>query len=88
MRIHLSADSQSGSEAINTFSRTVITSLTGRWLDKSLTNDALGQYLLQLVQTLKYEPYLDNELARFLLKRSLLNKKIGKKKKKSENTSC
>ena len=29
------------------------------------------------MQTLKYEPYLDNELARFLLKRSLLNKKIG-----------
>ena len=37
----------------------------------------LSQFLLQLVQTLKYEPYLDNELARFLLKRSLLNKKIG-----------
>lgn len=49
-----------------------------RWLDKSLSNDTLSQFLLQLVQTLKYEPYLDNELARFLLKRSLLNKKIGK----------
>lgn len=48
-----------------------------RWLDKSLSNDTLGQFLLQLVQTLKYEPYLDNELSRFLLKRSLLNKKIG-----------
>ncbi len=48
-----------------------------RWLDKSLSNDTLSQFLLQLVQTLKYEPYLDNELARFLLKRSLLNKKIG-----------
>jgi len=51
--------------------------LAVRWLDKCLTNDALSQFLLQLVQTLKYEPYLDNELARFLLKRSLLNKKIG-----------
>ena len=51
--------------------------LAVRWLDKSLTSDALSQFLLQLVQTLKYEPYLDNELARFLLKRSLLNKKIG-----------
>jgi phosphatidylinositol-4,5-bisphosphate 3-kinase len=50
-----------------------------RWLDKSLSNDTLGQFLLQLVQTLKYEPYLDNELSRFLLKRSLLNKKIGTK---------
>ncbi|EFX69553.1 hypothetical protein DAPPUDRAFT_300912 [Daphnia pulex] len=51
--------------------------LAVRWLDKSLSNDTLGQFLLQLVQTLKYEPYLDNELSRFLLKRSLLNKKIG-----------
>ena len=49
----------------------------GRWLDKLLTTDHLSQFLLQLVQTLKYEPHLDNELARFLLKRSLLNKKIG-----------
>lgn len=55
-----------------------LTCYLARWLDKSLTNDALSQFLLQLVQTLKYEPYLDNELARFLLKRSLLNKKIGK----------
>ena len=42
-----------------------------------MSNEALSQFLLQLVQTLKYEPHLDNELARFLLKRSLLNKKIG-----------
>ena len=34
----------------------------------------LGQYLLQLVQTLKYEPYLDNPLAQLLLKRALLNR--------------
>ena len=37
----------------------------------------LGQYLLQLVQTLKYEPYLDNPLAQMLLRRALLNRKIG-----------
>ena len=51
--------------------------LAVQWLDNSLTDEALSQYLLQLVQTLKYEPYLDNELARFLLKRALGNKKIG-----------
>ena len=34
-------------------------------------------YLLQLVQVLKYEPYLDCALARFLLKRSLNNKLVG-----------
>jgi phosphatidylinositol-4,5-bisphosphate 3-kinase len=32
------------------------------WLDSSLSDEELGQYLLQLVQTLKYEPYLDNPL--------------------------
>lgn len=48
-----------------------------RSLDVSLTDDKLSQYLLQLVQVLKYEPYLDNDLARFLLKRALLNRKIG-----------
>ena len=37
----------------------------------------MGQYMLQLVQTLKYEPYLDNPLARLLLRRVLLNRKLG-----------
>lgn len=48
-----------------------------KWLDSSLSDDLLSQYLLQLVQVLKYEPYLDNSLAKFLIKRALLNKKIG-----------
>ncbi|UYV66255.1 PIK3CA [Cordylochernes scorpioides] len=48
-----------------------------QWLDASISDDLLSEYLLQLVQMLKYEPYLDNDLAKFLLKRSLLNKKIG-----------
>jgi len=47
------------------------------WLDKSLSDEDLAQYLMQLVQTLKYEPYLDNPLSHLLLRRSLLNKKIG-----------
>jgi len=47
------------------------------WLDSTLTDEDLGQYLLQLVQTIKYEQYLDNPLSKFLLKRSLLNRKIG-----------
>lgn len=46
-------------------------------LNKGLTNDKLSQYLLQIVQALKYEPYLDNCLTRFLLKRALLNQRIG-----------
>uniref|UniRef100_H2SAV4 Phosphatidylinositol-4,5-bisphosphate 3-kinase catalytic subunit alpha n=1 Tax=Takifugu rubripes TaxID=31033 RepID=H2SAV4_TAKRU len=46
-------------------------------LEKYLTDDKLSQYLIQLVQVLKYEQYLDNPLARFLLKRALTNQRIG-----------
>ncbi|KAG2468424.1 PK3CA kinase, partial [Polypterus senegalus] len=46
-------------------------------LVKGLTDDKLSQYLLQLVQVLKYEQYLDNPLARFLIKKALTNQRIG-----------
>ncbi|XP_032818129.1 phosphatidylinositol 4,5-bisphosphate 3-kinase catalytic subunit delta isoform [Petromyzon marinus] len=42
-----------------------------------LSDDELSQYLLQLVQVLKYEPYLDSDLAKFLLERALANRCIG-----------
>uniref|UniRef100_A0A8C6PA81 Phosphatidylinositol 4,5-bisphosphate 3-kinase catalytic subunit alpha isoform n=1 Tax=Nothobranchius furzeri TaxID=105023 RepID=A0A8C6PA81_NOTFU len=48
-----------------------------RCLEKYLTDDKLSQYLIQLVQVLKYEQYLDNPLARFLLKKALTNQRIG-----------
>ncbi|XP_061618955.1 phosphatidylinositol 4,5-bisphosphate 3-kinase catalytic subunit alpha isoform isoform X5 [Phyllopteryx taeniolatus] len=48
-----------------------------RCLVQSLTDDKLSQYLLQLVQVLKYEMYLDNPLARFLIKKALTNQRIG-----------
>ncbi|CAG5126160.1 unnamed protein product, partial [Candidula unifasciata] len=48
-----------------------------RCLDKGLQDDKLAQYLLQLVQAIKYEPYHDNPITRFLLKRSLLSQRIG-----------
>uniref|UniRef100_A0A803XTI5 Phosphatidylinositol 4,5-bisphosphate 3-kinase catalytic subunit delta isoform n=1 Tax=Meleagris gallopavo TaxID=9103 RepID=A0A803XTI5_MELGA len=44
---------------------------------KKLTDHELFQYLLQLVQVLKYESYLDCELTKFLLDRALSNRKIG-----------
>uniref|UniRef100_A0A8C1J8P2 phosphatidylinositol-4,5-bisphosphate 3-kinase n=1 Tax=Cyprinus carpio TaxID=7962 RepID=A0A8C1J8P2_CYPCA len=44
---------------------------------RNLRDDELFQYLLQLVQVLKYESYLDCDLTCFLLKRALANKKIG-----------
>lgn len=47
------------------------------WLGQCLTDEQLYQYLLQLVQVLKYEPYFDNFLTRFLIRKSLLNRKIG-----------
>ena len=46
-------------------------------LMKTLTNDKLLMYLLQLVQVLKYELYLDCDLARFLLERALENRRVG-----------
>ncbi|XP_053547411.1 phosphatidylinositol 4,5-bisphosphate 3-kinase catalytic subunit delta isoform isoform X2 [Bombina bombina] len=44
---------------------------------RKLTNEELCQYLLQLVQVLKYESYLDCELTKFLLERALVHRKIG-----------
>ncbi|KAM9343996.1 phosphatidylinositol 4,5-bisphosphate 3-kinase catalytic subunit gamma isoform 2-T2 [Pholidichthys leucotaenia] len=44
---------------------------------ESLSNDDVLKYLLQLVQTLKVEPYHDSFLARFLIRRALRSKRIG-----------
>ncbi|CAL8370166.1 unnamed protein product [Lota lota] len=44
---------------------------------ESLSNDEVLKYLLQLVQTLKVEPYHDSFLACFLLQRALRSKRIG-----------
>jgi phosphatidylinositol-4,5-bisphosphate 3-kinase len=42
-----------------------------------LADDRVLDYLLQLVQALKYEPYLDCALGSFLLKRALRNRSVG-----------
>jgi phosphatidylinositol-4,5-bisphosphate 3-kinase len=42
-----------------------------------LTNDEVLVFLLQLIQVLKFEPYHDSALARFLLKKALHSKRIG-----------
>nr|XP_033814765.1 phosphatidylinositol 4,5-bisphosphate 3-kinase catalytic subunit gamma isoform isoform X1 [Geotrypetes seraphini]XP_033814766.1 phosphatidylinositol 4,5-bisphosphate 3-kinase catalytic subunit gamma isoform isoform X1 [Geotrypetes seraphini]XP_033814767.1 phosphatidylinositol 4,5-bisphosphate 3-kinase catalytic subunit gamma isoform isoform X1 [Geotrypetes seraphini] len=44
---------------------------------ESLQDDDVLHYLLQLVQAVKFEPYHDSALARFLLKRALRSKRIG-----------
>lgn len=46
-------------------------------LEQKLTDEKLQRYLLQLVQALKFEPYLDNTITRFLLRKALMNQKIG-----------
>lgn len=46
-------------------------------LDHGFSDDKLQQYMLQLVQALKFEPYLDSPITRFLLKRALQNQKTG-----------
>uniref|UniRef100_A0A4W4EVY7 phosphatidylinositol 3-kinase n=1 Tax=Electrophorus electricus TaxID=8005 RepID=A0A4W4EVY7_ELEEL len=42
-----------------------------------ISNEELLRYLLQLVQTLKVEPYHDSCLARFLIQRALRSKHVG-----------
>nr|XP_023700850.1 phosphatidylinositol 4,5-bisphosphate 3-kinase catalytic subunit beta isoform [Paramormyrops kingsleyae] len=42
-----------------------------------MSDDELSQYLLQLVQVLRYEPYYDCALSRFLLERAQANRSIG-----------
>ena len=41
---------------------------------EKLDDEELSQYLLQLCQVLKFEPFLDSALSRFLLRRALRNK--------------
>uniref|UniRef100_A0A3Q3E2A0 Phosphatidylinositol-4,5-bisphosphate 3-kinase, catalytic subunit delta n=1 Tax=Hippocampus comes TaxID=109280 RepID=A0A3Q3E2A0_HIPCM len=53
-----------------------VRSFTIRCLRK-LSDDELLQYLIQLVQVLKYESYLDCDLTTFLLERALFNRRIG-----------
>uniref|UniRef100_A0A8C5CCF3 Phosphatidylinositol-4,5-bisphosphate 3-kinase catalytic subunit beta n=1 Tax=Gadus morhua TaxID=8049 RepID=A0A8C5CCF3_GADMO len=44
---------------------------------REMSDEELSQYLLQLVQVLRYEPYYDCALTRFLLERAQANRKIG-----------
>ncbi|OCT87288.1 phosphatidylinositol 4,5-bisphosphate 3-kinase catalytic subunit gamma isoform isoform X1 [Xenopus laevis] len=44
---------------------------------ESLQDDDVLHYLLQLVQAVKFEPYHDSALSRFLVKRALQSKRIG-----------
>ncbi|KAL7842566.1 hypothetical protein SRHO_G00242550 [Serrasalmus rhombeus] len=44
---------------------------------QDMSDEELSQYLLQLVQVLRYEPYYDCALTRFLLERAQTNRKIG-----------
>ncbi|XP_041126163.1 phosphatidylinositol 4,5-bisphosphate 3-kinase catalytic subunit beta isoform-like isoform X3 [Polyodon spathula] len=44
---------------------------------RDMSDEELSQYLLQLVQVLRYEPYYDCALSRFLLERAQANRRIG-----------
>uniref|UniRef100_A0A8D3BQC7 phosphatidylinositol-4,5-bisphosphate 3-kinase n=1 Tax=Scophthalmus maximus TaxID=52904 RepID=A0A8D3BQC7_SCOMX len=44
---------------------------------RDMSDEELSQYLLQLVQVLRYEPYYDCALTHFLLERAQGNRKIG-----------
>ncbi|XP_053718195.1 phosphatidylinositol 4,5-bisphosphate 3-kinase catalytic subunit gamma isoform [Synchiropus splendidus] len=58
------------------FSDARVRSLAVRKLE-TLEDDDVLRYLLQLVQAVKFEPYHDSALVRFLLKRALRSKRIG-----------
>ncbi|KAM6986839.1 phosphatidylinositol 4,5-bisphosphate 3-kinase catalytic subunit gamma isoform 2-T2 [Aplochiton taeniatus] len=58
------------------FSDAHVRSMAVRKLETLGTDDVL-RYLLQLVQAVKFEPYHDSALVRFLLKRALRSKRIG-----------
>ncbi|XP_029681180.1 phosphatidylinositol 4,5-bisphosphate 3-kinase catalytic subunit gamma isoform isoform X1 [Takifugu rubripes] len=58
------------------FSDAQVRSLAVRKLE-TLEDDDVLRYLLQLVQAVKFEPYHDSSLVRFLLKRALRSKRIG-----------
>lgn len=55
----------------------ISTLLTSTVLSPFPSNDELSQYLLQLVQVLRYEPYYDCALTHFLLERAQSSRKIG-----------
>ncbi|KAM6442972.1 phosphatidylinositol 4,5-bisphosphate 3-kinase catalytic subunit beta isoform 1-T2 [Liasis olivaceus] len=44
---------------------------------RQMSDEELAQYLLQLVQVLKYEAFLDCALSRFLLEKAMANRRIG-----------
>uniref|UniRef100_A0A915DFE0 Uncharacterized protein n=1 Tax=Ditylenchus dipsaci TaxID=166011 RepID=A0A915DFE0_9BILA len=46
-------------------------------LDEALNDDQLQLYLLVLIQAVRFEPYADSPLAIMLIKRSLMNFKVG-----------
>ncbi|GFO42474.1 phosphatidylinositol 4,5-bisphosphate 3-kinase catalytic subunit delta isoform [Plakobranchus ocellatus] len=48
-------------------------------LDAELSDDDVCQYMLQLVQALKFETHLNSHLAKFLLRRALKNQHLGHK---------
>ncbi|KAK0061228.1 phosphatidylinositol 4 5-bisphosphate 3-kinase catalytic subunit delta isoform-like isoform X2 [Biomphalaria pfeifferi] len=50
-----------------------------RCLDSELSDDDVAQYMLQLVQALKFETHLCCSLAKFLLTRALKNQHLGHK---------
>ncbi|XP_045108091.1 phosphatidylinositol 4,5-bisphosphate 3-kinase catalytic subunit alpha isoform-like isoform X2 [Portunus trituberculatus] len=55
----------------------VVRCLATKHLDRALSDDALMQYMLQLVQSLKHEPHLESPLVCVLLRRALTNATLG-----------
>nr|XP_027202602.1 phosphatidylinositol 3-kinase 1-like [Dermatophagoides pteronyssinus] len=55
----------------------IVRSFAIKCLDRGLTDQLMLHYLLQLVQLIPNETYLNNDLCRLLLRRALLNRRFG-----------
>ncbi|CAD5206654.1 unnamed protein product [Bursaphelenchus okinawaensis] len=59
------------------FSDRYVRAFAVRHLDKIIDNDQMQLYLLALVQCLRYEPYATSPLADMLVRRALMDYKVG-----------
>jgi phosphatidylinositol-4,5-bisphosphate 3-kinase catalytic subunit gamma len=54
-----------------------VRSFAVRSLSKNMKDEEVNEFLLELVQALKNEPYYDSQLARFLLNRAFKCRRLG-----------
>ncbi|OTF74718.1 hypothetical protein BLA29_000662, partial [Euroglyphus maynei] len=61
----------------NRYPDPIVRSFAIKCLDRGLTDQLMLHYLLQLVQLIPNETFLNNDLSRLLLRRALINRRFG-----------